>query len=97
MPTETDNGKTQEQLAEERKQRYMEHPDYFVEMSEVIAVVKRSPKGIMHYIGKSSRIELILAKNEIQFQVDEILRQLNAAAAPKIIRPKAGREMFGKR
>jgi hypothetical protein len=60
----------------EKKKRFEENPDSFVEISELIMAVRRMPQGIAHFIGKATRAELMVAKGEIQYQIDKILRQM---------------------
>ena len=92
----TGNEKTSEQLKEERRQRFEKNPNSFIEMSEIIVAVKRTPQGVAHYIGAASSQELNIAKIQVQLQIDEIYRKLSKPINPLILRPGSKKGMFGK-
>lgn len=83
------NGKTQEQLREEKEQRFKANPDSFIEMSEIVVAAKRSPKGIAVYVGAASIVELNIAKSTIQYRIDEAFRSVRAANRSTIVHPRS--------
>ena len=85
MDKENDNGKlkTPEQLLEDKKKAFDENPDSFVDLSEVIIVVKRSPNGISHWLGSATRSQYNVAKSEVQYQIDKILTNMDMEVALK--------------
>lgn len=80
--------KTPEQLLADKKAKFEANPDQFIDMAELIVAVKRHPKGISHFIGQATRSELNIAKSEVQFQIDEVLRMLAVDAKANILRNK---------
>lgn len=60
-----DNGKleekTQEQLKQERIDRFTKDPDSFTENTDLIVAMRRSPSGMMTLINNATRIELELS------------------------------------
>ena len=90
--------KSLSQLATERKARYDKDPDSFVEMSEIIVVIKRVNGGVAHYIGQAKRSELNIAKSELQYQIDQALLYIDSQHN-KVITPNKkhfGRGLFKK-
>ena len=85
MDKENDNGKlkTPEQLLEDKKKAFDENPDNFVDLSEVIIVVKRSPNGVAHWVGSATRSQYNVAKSEVQYQIDKILTNMDMEVALK--------------
>lgn len=60
--------KTSEQLKEERLARYIEHPESFVELSQVIMMAIRNPRsqlGISTFVGHCKRSEMNMAEVEL--------------------------------
>ena len=66
--------RTPEQLSAEKKEKFEANPDQFIDMEDLIVVIKRDPKGLSHYIGKATVNELHIAKSKVQFYIDEIFR-----------------------
>ena len=101
--------KTEEQLKQERLDRYTKAPDTFVEIDELICAVIRNPKsqlGISVMLGNAKRSEIDLAWAELNHRISFSLRQMDIAAEmknhPKIIPAKHGmldgaRKIFGRR
>ncbi len=81
-----DNGKvkTPEQ---ERLERYQKDPNSFVERSELILAVKRSPEGVQYFIGNTTAHELKVIKYGIDLRIDSVIGSMIMASKSKIIQP----------
>ena len=85
---EGDNGElkrelTSEEMLADKKKAFEANPDMFVDLSEVIVVVKRAPGGVSHWIGSARRSEYNIAKSEVQYQIDKILNNIDMEVALK--------------
>lgn len=89
-----DNGKTKEQLSNERLERYKADPESFVEDKDIIAIYFRTEKGHRYGVGRARKTELLMAKGELTFQIDKILTMLEIQAKPKIV-TKSPKGAFG--
>lgn len=78
-----DGKKTEEQLAQERLERYKKEPNRFVEVSEMIAcVVRTSDAGPMILI-KGTKFELQLAWAELNQKIMQKISQQEMEATMK--------------
>ena len=97
-----DNGELQqtpEQLLEDKKKAFETDPDRFVDLNDVILVMTRVPNGVAHWIGPAKRSEFNIVKSETQYQIDNILREMDMVSSKKssIINPFAKKGAFGKK
>jgi hypothetical protein len=88
-----DNGelqpKTNEELIKERLERYQKGPELFIEQSEVIVCVKRTPKGNMIMVNGTA-IELKIAYTDITRALLKTIDEIEIANKNQIIQPKHG-------
>ncbi len=87
---QNDGKKTEEQLTQERSERYQKDPYKFVEMSDIIACVIRSEEhGPMLFI-KGSKPELQIAYAELSQKIMMEISRMELASASKIHKPGGG-------
>lgn len=83
--------KTPEQLLEEKKSLFNEHPEEFFHISEFIIAVRKINNSLQTIIGQSNRTELEAAVTRVQYEVMRLfdLIELKKAkdAQSKIIKP----------
>lgn len=92
-PKETKH--TPEYEAELRLQRYKEKPESFIEQSEVIVCVKRTPKGPAYMIQPCTYIELLIAQDKVNDMVSQGKKALAMAEAPLIKAPGGFKKTSG--
>ena len=75
--------KTEEQLSQERKERFAKDPDSFIECSEIVCGALRNPGssvGVSIVIGVAKRTEMDIAQAELNRRIDSVCRQMDAQA-----------------
>lgn len=78
--------KTPEQFKEDRLKRYQEHPETFVELSEIVVMSIRNPKsqlGISLFMGNASRKEIDLSWSELNHFISKSLMNMDIESAMK--------------
>lgn len=92
--TDEDRKRREDLLMLARHERYKKDPSKFVELSEIVACVKRSPIGPMIFIGAQEKIELQLAWAELNQKCMDVLHAMDLENAMKkqanIHKPGAG-------
>lgn len=89
--------KTQEQLSQERLERYQKAPESFVELSSIVCMIIRNPKsglGISGFVNPAtSRTQLDIAQAELNHLINKIRMQMDVASEMKkqsnIVKPGA--------
>lgn len=84
--------KTPEQLKQERLDRYQKAPEKFIEISDIVACVMRSPQGLMVYIGGNKQ-ELQIAYAELNEGIMNMLHRIRLEAA---MRQEAAKNLIQK-
>lgn len=82
--------KTEEQLKQERIDRFNKDPETFVEISELICGVVRNtnaPLGMSIFVGDARRSEIDIAQVELNHRINLIRRGMDA---PSKIQPAKG-------
>ncbi len=89
--------KTEEQLSQERKDRFAKDPESFVELSELICAVMRNSKsqlGISLFLGNAKRSELNNAQAELNNTINHARQNMDMETAminqSKIVPAKHG-------
>jgi hypothetical protein len=75
--------KTQEQLKEERHQRYLDKPNSFIEVSELACAAmldSRSQLGISVMVGETTRAKLDIAQVELNHIINRVRIQMDVSA-----------------
>ena len=90
MPTEPI--KTPEQLSEERSKRYINDPESFIELHELICGVIKTPgigMGVSCMVAKTSRTNLDVAQMELMHRMNNVRMNmdLDSAVKSKIVKP----------
>jgi len=76
--------KTPEEILAEKKAAFEKEPDRFIDMKEIVFCAVRDPSGgIAHYTGSARRTQYNLTKSECQYQIDKILREMDALKEKK--------------
>lgn len=89
---QNDGKKTEEQLAQERLERYKQEPYKFVEMSDIIAcMIRDKEQGPMIFLRGKSKPELQVAWAELNQKIMTEISRMEMVAAmnkkPKIHKP----------
>ena len=98
--------KTEEQLKQERLERYQKNPEMFFEAAEIILAALNNPKEKFSpsiLVGKCSRAELDVAQVELNHRINlirnrmDIEAQMKMQAAKELITPTHGIRNFMRR
>ena len=100
---DNDNGKpepqaekTPEQLASERLARYQANPESFVENSELVIGVKKTPQGLAYILGANSVSGLKNLRWDIDTHIDNAIYAAMVDAKSKVIPAKGSMFNFAR-
>ena len=83
--------KTAEQLAEEKKAKFLENPNNFVDLDDVVVACIKTDRGIATYVGACTRNELEIGQSRVNYKLHNVYMGMEAKAAQdKIVTPKKG-------
>ena len=87
MTEQGDDGKLPDaELESKRTERFQKDPYSFIEISELICGVMRSPEaslGISIFIGNAKRSELDISLSELTLRIQDVLRRMALEAEMK--------------